>query len=74
MKIMLKLKKFDNEKTETELGTAHLCNLTQEAEIGSITVWGQHKQKTPIVANKKLGTVGCTCHPNYVGSINRIAV
>jgi hypothetical protein len=38
MKIMLKLKKFDNEKTETELGTAHLCNLTQEAEIGSITV------------------------------------
>jgi hypothetical protein len=39
-----------------------------------ITVGGQLRQKvheTPITTNKILGVVVYTCHPPYMGSINR---
>jgi hypothetical protein len=43
--------------------------ITQEAEVGRIMVPGQprHKKftKTHLNRGKKLGVVGCTCHPNY---------
>jgi hypothetical protein len=45
----------------------------KEAGIKRIMLWGHLRQKNywePVLTNK-LGVVVCTCHPRYVGDLNR---
>jgi hypothetical protein len=44
---------------------------TWKVEIGRIRVQGQPWQNVPETQTQELGVVGCTCHPSYMGSINR---